>query len=162
MPQTCNACHSPHREELDKAIVAGQPIRAIARRFALTKDSVQRHKAHVATTIRQAASARLLVHADNLVADVRRQLRRARRIEKKATAAGDHRTALQALQVQAQQAALLVKLGGHSRSGAPVPGEEVIEDRITLYRRVSRCIGIGGELVPRVEPEALPPAPAGD
>jgi hypothetical protein len=41
---TCKICRHASRAEIDKAILEGGSVRDIARRFALTKDSLHRHK----------------------------------------------------------------------------------------------------------------------
>jgi hypothetical protein len=44
----CKACAHPRRDELDRAFAGDSALRAIAREFALSKDSVRRHRAHIA------------------------------------------------------------------------------------------------------------------
>lgn len=44
MPRQCSICTHPNRQEIDREIVAGTAIRGIAQRFAVSSDSLQRHK----------------------------------------------------------------------------------------------------------------------
>jgi hypothetical protein len=48
MARPCSICNHPKREEIDAALVAGTPLRDIARQFKTGKDALARHKAHVA------------------------------------------------------------------------------------------------------------------
>ena len=45
MARTCTVCTHPERVAIDQALVGGEPNRAIARRMALSKDAVARHRA---------------------------------------------------------------------------------------------------------------------
>jgi hypothetical protein len=58
MPRTCLACSSPEREAIDKALVAGEPLRNIAKRFAISPASLHRHSSHVAGAIVKAQERR--------------------------------------------------------------------------------------------------------
>lgn len=42
----CKVCSHPERPEIDEALAAGQAHRAIARRFGVTRDSIDRHAAN--------------------------------------------------------------------------------------------------------------------
>jgi len=44
MPQTCKACTSPKRKEIDKALALGGTLRDIARRFGISRSGLSRHK----------------------------------------------------------------------------------------------------------------------
>lgn len=55
MPRTCNVCVHQERDSIDKAIVAGEPYRSIARRFSISKDSVSRHaQNHLSESLKSA------------------------------------------------------------------------------------------------------------
>jgi hypothetical protein len=40
----CAACHHPRRDELDSAIVAGQTLRAIGKKYGMSASAVLRHR----------------------------------------------------------------------------------------------------------------------
>ncbi len=44
MPRTCTICRHPQRNEIDKALLAGAPLRDIARRFESSRAALFRHK----------------------------------------------------------------------------------------------------------------------
>ena len=46
MPRTCTVCSNSRRLEIDQALRAGEPLRAIAARFSLAPSSIHRHKAN--------------------------------------------------------------------------------------------------------------------
>jgi hypothetical protein len=54
----CSICGRPELGLMDAALASGRPLRAIARQFATTKDSLSRHKRdHLGKQFRRAASA---------------------------------------------------------------------------------------------------------
>lgn len=56
MPRQCSICSHPDRTAIDKEIVAGTAFRVIAQRFAVSSDSLQRHKVgHLADLLTRAA-----------------------------------------------------------------------------------------------------------
>ena len=46
MPQSCTVCEHEKRQEIDDALAAEEPGRAVARRFGLTEAAVRRHRAN--------------------------------------------------------------------------------------------------------------------
>jgi len=98
MPRRCTACTHPERDEIDRAIVASESNRNIAKRFELTSASVHRHaRAHVPALLRRARDADEMGRADSLLDQLRCLQRRALRILDTAEAADDPATALRAL-----------------------------------------------------------------
>ena len=97
MPRTCTVCSHPERKAIDKAIVAGDPYRGIAQRFAASPDAVLRHKAHVLATLAKATSAAEVVHADDLIGRLLDANRVTLEILAEARAAGELDTALRAV-----------------------------------------------------------------
>ncbi|MCC6596979.1 MAG: hypothetical protein IT477_10765 [Rhodanobacteraceae bacterium] len=58
MPRPCSVCSHPKRGEIDQALARGEPNRSIALGFALSIDSVKRHRSnHLAGTIAKANRA---------------------------------------------------------------------------------------------------------
>ena len=71
MPRPCAVCDHPERDSIDAAIVAGQSIRGIARRYGVSKDSVSRHaQNHLPETLRKAHAVKELTRADDLLGRV--------------------------------------------------------------------------------------------
>lgn len=44
MPRTCTVCRHDHRQEINRALITGQPLRHIAAQFRLSASALQRHK----------------------------------------------------------------------------------------------------------------------
>jgi hypothetical protein len=72
MPRTCTVCKHPQRDDLDRALLAGESFRHIAARFDTSTGALQRHKAdHLPKKLMKAHEAQEILHADTLLADVR-------------------------------------------------------------------------------------------
>ena len=56
MPRPCSICTSPHRADIEGALVAGDSARSIAALFRVSPDAVSRHNAaHIQETLVRAA-----------------------------------------------------------------------------------------------------------
>ncbi len=97
MPRTCLACASPERKEIDKAIVAGEPLRDIARRVSISKDGLARHKGHVATAVVKAQERREEKLGDNILDGIRQLQARGLGLLDKMESEGDHRGSIVAV-----------------------------------------------------------------
>jgi len=93
MRRACLACSSPERAEIDKALVAGEPLRNIAKRVSISPAGLLRHKNHVAQAIVKASEKREEQLGGSLL-DVQRK---AWELLDKAESAGDHRGAIVAM-----------------------------------------------------------------
>ena len=84
MPRVCLVCAHPERAAIDEALIRGQPRMAVARRFALGDDSVDRHwtNDHVPAELRErllgADYHRLALLSDEMVDAATRLVRRGR------------------------------------------------------------------------------------
>jgi hypothetical protein len=82
--RACLTCHHPDRLAIDAALIQGEPRTAVARRFGLSDDSVDRHwhAEHVDATVRERLRAqevdRLAALSDEMVEAALRILRRKR------------------------------------------------------------------------------------
>jgi hypothetical protein len=94
VPQTCRACSSSEREAIDKALVAGEPLRNIAKRVSISPAGLLRHKAHVAGTIARAQERREEKLGDSIFDEMRRVLAKLWELSGKAESEGDHRGAI--------------------------------------------------------------------
>lgn len=118
----CTVCHHPQREAIDMALLVGVPVRDVASRAVprLSKSAVQRHKAHIATTLTHAHAAAEALRADDLLAQVRDLQSRALTILERAEEAGDLRTALQAIREARGNLELLARMLGELQEGTEV------------------------------------------
>jgi hypothetical protein len=72
MPRVCSICTHAQRAAIDRSIVLGAPCRDVASRYGLTKSSVDRHaKTHLSEKVVSAASAKEVLDAEALVAELR-------------------------------------------------------------------------------------------
>ena len=85
---------NPNRAEVDHALLAGTPLRQIARHVSLSKDAVARHRAHVDSLLIQAGKAREANDADSLSLKLAELSQRAQRLADAAEQNGDMRAGL--------------------------------------------------------------------
>ena len=97
MPRSCLACSSPEREAIDKALVAGEPLRNIAKRVSLSPAGLLRHKNHVANAIGKAQAQHEERLGDTLLDEMRRVQRKAWELLSKTESERDHRASIVAL-----------------------------------------------------------------
>jgi hypothetical protein len=97
MPRTCLACSSPERASIEKALVAGEPLRNISKRVSISPAGLLRHKSHVAQAIVKASERRDERLGDNLLDEMRRVQRKAWELLAKTESEGDHRASIVAL-----------------------------------------------------------------
>ncbi len=114
MPRVCTICTNDQRQTIDRALLANDPLRDIARRFRVSKDALQRHKAeHLSERIAKVAERNAEADVRTAI-DVVQQLRvinnAALRVLKDARGASDGSLALQATDRILKQIELQAKL----------------------------------------------------
>src|SRR5215469_18530364 len=97
MPRTCLACSHSQREAIDKSLVAGEPLRNIAKRGSISPAGLLRHKSHVAGVLAKAQERREVKLGDSIFDEMRRVLDKGWELLNKAESEGDTRAALVAL-----------------------------------------------------------------
>ena len=97
MPRTCLACTHPDRAAIDKALVAGEPLRNIAKRVSISPAGLVRHKSHVAGALVKAQERREEKLGDTIFDEIRRLQGKALELLGKMESEGDHRGAIVAL-----------------------------------------------------------------
>jgi hypothetical protein len=113
MPRVCSICSHEAREEINAALLAGQPYRSIAKRYEASESAMYRHKLeHLPVHLIKAQDAAEVAQADNLLEQVKSLQARALTILDKAEASGDLRTALSAIREARGNLELLAKLLG--------------------------------------------------
>jgi len=71
----CQVCKHPDRDEIDLALVWGDSLRVIAKRYGVSKDSLHRHALnHVPESLRQAQDIREVARGDKLLERVEKLL----------------------------------------------------------------------------------------
>lgn len=72
MPRTCTVCTHSDRAAIDSALLAGTALRDIARRHAVSKDALFRHRdTHLPAVMVQAAAETDVRHALDVVAQLK-------------------------------------------------------------------------------------------
>jgi len=113
MPRVCTICTHPEKPAINQALVAGEPFRKIAQRFATSPDAVYRHKQdHLPAKLAQAEAAKETAFADDLLSQVKQLRGKAVSILMKAEAAGDLRTALLGIREARACVELLLEVEG--------------------------------------------------
>lgn len=80
VPQKCSICSHPDRLEIDRAIIAGTPLRDISGRFGPSKTAIGRHRPHIANEIAATAESQGLARAGTLLDDIHAGRARAERL----------------------------------------------------------------------------------
>lgn len=114
--RACTVCTLPQeqREEIDKALIAGEPVRSVASRYVtIGRMAMQRHKdEHLSQTLAKAHEAGEVARADDLLAQVRGLRSKAISILMQAERAGDLRTALMGVREARACIELLAEMAG--------------------------------------------------
>jgi len=93
----CIACYHADRDEIDRQLVAGIPLRTISARFHLALGSVHRHKEHVKEIIKARTDGDREEHGGELLARVLRLAAEAEEILQSAKAASNLKAATSAI-----------------------------------------------------------------
>jgi hypothetical protein len=111
----CTVCSHAQVAAVDRALIAGRPIRGIARTFGLGEDAVARHRAHLPRTLVKAHGVAEALRADELLAEATALQAKAWQLLHAAEAQDDARTALAAVREIRGCLELLARLLGELR-----------------------------------------------
>jgi hypothetical protein len=141
MPRTCRVCEHPNREEIDRALVAGDANTKLSSVFAVSEQALRRHKgSHLPAKLVMAEAAAEVAEADGLLDQVRDLQRRVLDILDKAEEAGELRTALSAIREARGNLELLAKLLGELDE-RPVTNVLVSAEWVTLRTAMMEALG---------------------
>ena len=131
MPPTCTVCAHERRQEIERALLGSEPLRSIAGRFRVTRQSLARHRDnHMPAALVKAREAEEIADADNLLAQVQRLHERTLAILHTAEQRGEKRVALAAIREARANLELVAKLYTLLVSaGGPEPMTITIVDR---------------------------------
>jgi hypothetical protein len=99
----CRACRHEKRDEIDQALMKGEPTRTVAKRFGLSATGIQRHQRHhvprpgravVAAASLEAVPSEEIVRTLTVLEHIQQLLGEARRLKALAEKRGDIRTAM--------------------------------------------------------------------
>jgi len=109
----CSICTHPLREEIDKAILTGEPLRRIAKRYGVTESSLRRHRdSHLRDAVKRAQETAEALRAEKLAEFVLFLRNEALSVYREARKAKRLGIALQALAEARESTAVLARLVG--------------------------------------------------
>lgn len=77
MPRVCTICTHPSRADIDRALVADDSLRDIARQFGVSRSALERHKAaHLPQSLLEAVHAEELSDAIDVLGELKRCFKR--------------------------------------------------------------------------------------
>jgi hypothetical protein len=97
MGRTCTICVHDERHQINVALVAREPFRAIASRFGVSKPALQRHASdHIPKQLVEAYKSLERSDAESLVVELANEKQDVQRLKRKAEEGEDYKTALMA------------------------------------------------------------------
>jgi hypothetical protein len=118
MPRTCTACSHPHRDDIDRLLLEGIPLRNIAKRFSLSAAGLFRHNKHLSTILASSHKETEVLRADGLLEHLNHLTAEAARLTEKAEKAKDYRTALAGVREKSRLLELGVRVAIEGRERA--------------------------------------------
>jgi hypothetical protein len=120
MPQTCSVCISPQRAEIEKALVAGEPLRDIAGRCPVSRSALHRHKQdHLPAHLAKAHEEESIGQAIDVVRQLKAINSACLEVLQKSRADGKHSISLRAVDRIHRQIELQAKLLGELQETGP-------------------------------------------
>jgi hypothetical protein len=120
MARTCTICHHHRRDAMDKALLRGEQLKAVARRYGVSDDALGRHRKHMQMVIAKAAAVveqKDLAYGSALLAEIGRIRADAERLQIESERRQDIRGALRAIHERLAVVELEAKLSGQIESG---------------------------------------------
>ena len=151
--QTCLTCRNESRETIDKALVAGEPLRDIAGRTGLSKSSLDRHKKdHLSATLVKAAEASDLVRGGKLMDQVQGLVSSALASLERAEGKGNEREVQGAIREARHSLELVGRLNGDLREANRESGHQNLAiTQITInktYKASEKTVEANYRVVP--------------
>jgi len=113
--RTCTICHHHRRDSVDKALLRGEQLKAVARRYGVSDDALGRHRKHMQTVIVKAAALveqKDLAYGSALLVEIARIRADAERLQVESERRQDVRSALRAIHERLAVVELEAKLSG--------------------------------------------------
>jgi hypothetical protein len=126
----CSTCAHPNRDEIDRQLVAGAPLRAISASFNISLGSIHRHKEHVRDMIRERTRDERFEHSSDLLQRVLRLAGEAEGLLQSAKAASNLKAATSAICAAVRVLELCGRLDG-SLAQPNAPGLHLTLNRVT-------------------------------
>ena len=123
MPRTCTACSHPRRDDIDRGLLEGAPLRNIAKRFSLSAAGLVRHNKHLSATLANSHKKVEILRADGLMEHLSHLTADASRLKQKAEKVKDYRTALLGVREESRLLELGMRLSAEMESRASADSE---------------------------------------
>jgi len=120
LARTCTICHHQRRDAMDKLLLRGEQLKAVARRFSVSDDALGRHKKHMQIIMAKAAALgdqKDVAYGNGLLAEVARIRADAERLQLESESRRDLRGALHAIHTRLTVIELEAKLTGRIDAG---------------------------------------------
>src|SRR5437764_11118913 len=120
MARVCTICTHRHRDGVDKLLLRGEQLKAVARRYSVSEDAIGRHKKHLQVVIAKAATSveqKELAYGSALLAEIGRIRADAERLQLESERRQDMRAALRAIHERLAVVELEAKLSGQIETG---------------------------------------------
>jgi len=115
MARTCTICTHHRRDTMDKALLRGEQLKVVARRYGVSDDALGRHRKHMQMVIAKAAAQieqKDLAYGSALLAEIGRIRADAERLQIESERRRDVRSALRAIHERLAVVELEAKLSG--------------------------------------------------
>jgi hypothetical protein len=120
MSRTCTICTHRSRDSMDRLLLRGEQLKAVARRYSVSEDAIGRHRKHLQVVIGKAAIAveqKELAYGSALLEEIGRIRADAERLQMESERRRDLRGALRAIHERLAVVELEAKLSGQIETG---------------------------------------------
>lgn len=120
MARSCTICTHHRRDSMDKALLRGESLKAVASLYSVSEDALGRHKKHMQLVIAKAAALveqKDLAYGSALLAEIARIRADAERLQIESERRQDVRGALRAIHERLAVVELEAKLSGQIDTG---------------------------------------------
>ena len=115
MPRTCTTCTHPQRDQIDRRLLDGAPLRNIAKQFSVSSANLFRHNKHIAKVLSNARQEAEILRADGLMERLNHLWLETARLTQKAEQRKDLRTALAGVREKSRLLELVMRVAVEMR-----------------------------------------------
>jgi hypothetical protein len=120
LARSCSICTHHRRDSMDRLLLRGEQLKAVARRFSVSEDALGRHKKHQQLVMAKAAAVveqKDVAYGSSLLAEIGRIRADAERLQLESERRQDLRGALRAIHERLAVVELEAKLSGQIETG---------------------------------------------
>jgi hypothetical protein len=141
LARSCSICTHHRRDSMDKALLRGEQITVVARRYSVSEDALGRHRKHAQLVIAKAAAVaeqKDLAYGSALLSEIARIRADAERLQIESERRQDVRGALRAIHERLAVVELEAKLSGQidtSRKNVTINVQTISPEEAVEYAR---------------------------